>query len=155
MREALEKIGFDPKERKNVRLIRPSDIMKIQPSVIASCFVKHLFSWGDCPPLRWATNNTKLVRSGKAEGTDTGNFYYAKIEGKSRKTDPFMALVASMAIEDSIVQIPDTLPSLDVIVGCGVWNSIKSSLLVNKVMHLLNSSGTKLTRLSSSNDRAL
>ena len=116
MREALEKIGFDPKERKNVRLIRPSDIMKIQP-VIASCFLNHLFAWGDYPPLRWATNNTKLVRSGKAEGTDTGNYYYAKIEGKSRKTDPFMALVASMAIEDSIVQIPDNLPSLDVIVG--------------------------------------
>ena len=30
---------------------------------------------------------------------DTGNYIYAKIEGKSRKTDPFMALVASMVIE--------------------------------------------------------
>lgn len=30
---------------------------------------------------------------------DTGNFIYAKIEAKSRKTDPFMALVASMTIE--------------------------------------------------------
>lgn len=101
MKNALDKIGFDPKERKNLYLVRPSDIMKIQP-VIDSCFNKQLFAWGDNPPLRWATNNTKLVRSGKKDGTDTGNYYYAKIEGKSRKTDPFMALVHSMVIEDAL-----------------------------------------------------
>ena len=44
-------------------------------------------------------NNTKRVRSSKKAGVDTGNYIYAKIEGKSRKTDPFMALVASMVIE--------------------------------------------------------
>lgn len=101
MKDALEKIGFDPKERKNVCLVRPSDIMKVQP-VIESCFNKQLFTWGDNPALRWATNNTKRVRSGKKEGTDTGNFYFAKIEGKSRKTDPFIALVASMVVEDEL-----------------------------------------------------
>lgn len=117
LREALEKIGFDPKERKNVTLIRPSDIMKIQP-VINSLFVNHLLTWGDCRPLRWATNNTKLVRAGKAAGTDTGNFYYAKIEAKSRKTDPFMAFVAAMIGEDAIrAAIPDNMPALDVIIG--------------------------------------
>jgi phage terminase large subunit-like protein len=79
MKDALEKIGFDAKERKNVYLVHPSDIMKVQP-IIDSCFNKHRFTWGDNPALRWATNNTKLVRSGKKEGTDTGNFYYAKIE---------------------------------------------------------------------------
>ena len=47
-------------------------------------------------------NNTKRVRSGRATGTDTGNYYYAKIEAKSRKTDPFMALVASMVIEPAL-----------------------------------------------------
>lgn len=31
---------------------------------------------------------------------DTGNFVYSKIEAKSRKTDPFMALVASMTVEN-------------------------------------------------------
>ena len=101
MKDALEKIGFDAKERKNVYLVRPSDIMKVQP-VIDSRFNKQLFSRGDNPALRWATNNTKLVRSGKKEGTDTGNFYYAKIEAKSRKTDPFLALVHSMVIEDEL-----------------------------------------------------
>jgi phage terminase large subunit-like protein len=75
--------------------------MKVQP-VIDSCFNKQLFTWGDNPALRWATNNTKRVRSGKKEGTDTGNFYYAKIEAKSRKTDPFIALVASMVVEDEL-----------------------------------------------------
>ena len=49
--------------------------------------------------LRWAVNNTKRVRASRKVGVDTGNFIYAKIEAKSRKTDPFMALVASMVIE--------------------------------------------------------
>ncbi len=96
-------IGFDAKENKNLVLIRPSDIMKTVP-VIDSAFSNGYFHWGDNPVLRWAANNTKKVRSGRAEGTDTGNYYYAKIEGKSRKTDPFMALVASMVIEDEIEQ---------------------------------------------------
>jgi phage terminase large subunit-like protein len=116
MKDALEKIGFDPKERKNLYLVRPSDIMKIQP-VIDSCFNKRLFVWGDNAPLRWATNNTKLVRSGKKEGTDTGNFYYAKIEGKSRKTDPFMALVAAMTIENELGDGGGTFEDLPVILG--------------------------------------
>lgn len=115
MKKALERIGFDASQRKNVYLIRPSDIMKVQP-VIGSCFNKQLFTWGDTPSLRWATNNTKLVRSGKKEGTDTGNFYYAKIEAKSRKTDPFMALAASMVIEGDIQDaIPEDFPDLGVI----------------------------------------
>jgi len=115
MKDALEKIGFS-KDRENLYLVRPSDIMKIQP-VIDSCFNKQLFVWGDNAPLRWATNNTKLVRSGKKEGTDTGNYYYAKIEGKSRKTDPFMALVASMVVEDRLDDGQSTYDDLPVITG--------------------------------------
>ncbi|KJF26067.1 terminase large subunit domain-containing protein [Clostridium aceticum] len=96
---SLKKIGFDAAEYKNVKLVRPSDIMRTQP-VIERCFLKQYFVWGNEPPLRWATNNTKVLASGKKQGTDTGNFYYGKIEAKSRKTDPFMALVHSMVIED-------------------------------------------------------
>lgn len=110
MRDALLKIGFAP-EFKNLYLVRPSDIMKMQP-VINSCFNNGYFTWGDCPPLRWATNNTKLIRAGRKEGTDTGNMYFGKIEAKSRKTDPFMSLVASMSIEDALgyggaAELPD------------------------------------------------
>jgi len=94
---SMKQIGFDP-ERKNVKLVRPSDIMKVEP-VIQECFNRGLFTWGDVPPLRWAVNNTKRVRASRTIGVDTGNFIYAKIEAKSRKTDPFMALVASMTIE--------------------------------------------------------
>lgn len=96
--ESFKKIGFDPKERKNVKLVRPNDIMTVEP-VIQECFNRGLFTWGNVPHLRWAVNNTKRVHSSRNIGSDTGNFYYAKIEGKSRKTDPFMALVASMVIE--------------------------------------------------------
>lgn len=95
---SMKKIGFDPENRKNVKLVRPSDIMKVEP-VIQECFNRGLFTWGDVPHLRWAVNNTKRVRASRTAGAETGNFYYAKIEAKSRKTDPFMALVASMTIE--------------------------------------------------------
>ncbi len=101
MKHALRSIGVDNKDFNNLKLVQPSDIMKVQP-VIDSQFAKRVVIWGDQPHLRWATNNTKLVRAGKKFGTDTGNFYYAKIEGKSRKTDPFMALVASVVVEDEL-----------------------------------------------------
>ena len=115
--DAMRKIGFDPENKKNVKLVRPSDIMKVDP-VIQECFKRHLFTWGDVPQLRWAVNNTKRVRASRAQGSDTGNFYYAKIEGKSRKTDPFMALVASMTIEPLLgtgAMMPEKLPPVVVL----------------------------------------
>lgn len=96
--ESLRKIGFDAQDKSRVKLVRPSDIMQVEP-VIQNCFDRELFTWGDNPCLRWAVNNTKRVRSSRSLGVDTGNFIYAKIEAKSRKTDPFMALVASMVVE--------------------------------------------------------
>ena len=104
---ALNEIGFDPKDKKNLKLVRPSDVMRVAP-VIDSCFATQYFNWGDAPELRWATNNTKLIRYGRKIGSsgdaDVGNYVYGKIEAKSRKTDPFMALVAAMTIEDKIIE---------------------------------------------------
>lgn len=96
--ESMRAIGFDAADKSRVKLVRPSDIMQVEP-VIQECFDRELFCWGNNPCLRWAVNNTKRVRSSRKLGVDTGNFIYAKIEAKSRKTDPFMALVASMTIE--------------------------------------------------------
>ena len=96
--ESLKRIGFDAADKTRVKLVRPSDIMQVEP-VIQECFDRGLFHWGDNPCLRWAVNNTKRVVSSRKIGVDTGNFVYAKIEAKSRKTDPFLALVASMVIE--------------------------------------------------------
>lgn len=113
--QQLKTIGYDAKAYKNLKLVRPSDIMKVVP-VIDSCFANDYFSWDDNPVLRWATNNTKLVRygrnTGKDDDMDIGNFVYAKIEAKARKTDPFMALVASMTVEGDIpytqnIKLPD------------------------------------------------
>lgn len=112
----LKKIGFDANEKKNVKLVRPNDIYKVQ-TVIDSCFTRHQFVWGDYPPLRWAVNNTKLLPAGKKDGTQTGNFYYGKIEPKSRKTDPFMALVHSMVIEDELVTSEGSYDDIPVISG--------------------------------------
>ena len=67
--------------------------------VILTCFDRGLLAWGDNPCLRWAVIYTKRVRSSRKIGSDTGKFYYANIEAKSRKSDPVLALVASMAIE--------------------------------------------------------
>lgn len=114
--KALKTAGFDSKERKNIKLVRPSDIMKVQP-VIESCFTNHYFVWGDNPLLRWATNNTKLISVGKKQGEDKGNYVYGKIEGKSRKTDPFMALVHSMCIEEELGDGNSSFDDLPVITG--------------------------------------
>lgn len=115
LKKFLDDEGFDPKDKKNLYLVRKSDIMKVHP-VIESSFNRQLFTWGDNPALRWATNNTKLVRSSRNIGSDTGNFYYAKIEAKSRKTDPFMALVASMVIESELETSEGTFDDVPVIV---------------------------------------
>lgn len=96
--ESMRRIGFDAADKRRVKLVRPSDIMQVDP-VIQDCFDRELFHWGNNPCLRWSVNNTKRVRSSRSAGADTGNFYYAKIEAKSRKTDPFMALAASMVVE--------------------------------------------------------
>lgn len=99
--DAMIKIGFDARDKNRVKLVKTTDIMQIEP-LIQECFDRGYFWWGNNPCLRWAVNNTKRVRSSKKIGSDTGNFYYAKIEAKSRKTDPFMALVASMTIESEL-----------------------------------------------------
>ena len=97
--EAMKEIGFDANDKTRVKLVRPSDIMAVEPT-IQECFNRQTFVWGDNPCLRWAVNNTKRLRRGKKDGTDTGNWYYGKIEAKSRKTDPFMALAANMTVEN-------------------------------------------------------
>lgn len=111
---SLKKIGFDANNKNRVHLLKPSDIMKTDP-IIQNCFDRNLFTWGNNPCLRWAVNNTKRIRSSRNIGSDTGNFYYAKIEAKSRKTDPFMALVASMAIEDCLGTGVVSMPSIGAI----------------------------------------
>lgn len=93
---ALNSIGFDAIEKKNIILVRPNDIMKIAP-VINSVFVNHNFVWGDSPIMRWYTNNTKKVTDNR-----TGNMTYSKIEPNYRKTDGFMAMVNAMVISAEI-----------------------------------------------------
>ena len=104
MADALAKIGFH-KDNKNLVIVKEYDKMRIQP-VVDHCFLHGYFVWGDNPVLRWATNNTKLIPYGRGEGADKGSFVYAKIEAKSRKTDPFMALVHSMVEEAKLKERP-------------------------------------------------
>lgn len=94
MTRELREINFDAKE-KQVKLVRPSDVMRIQPK-IASIFSNKQLAVGDDPLFRWFTNNTKL------EPAPNNNFKYGKIEPKSRKTDGFMAFVAAMCVEDEL-----------------------------------------------------
>lgn len=97
---ALEAIGYNARDRTQVKLVRPSDIMLVQGK-IDSLFVRGNIVWGDDPLMRWYTNNTKL------EPAPNNNFKYGKIEGKSRKTDGFMAFVHAMTAEDAI---PEDVP---------------------------------------------
>lgn len=91
---AFKQIGFDAFEYKNIKLVRPSDIMKVAP-IINSIFINHNFIWGDIPIMRWYTNNTKKIES-------NGNITYGKIEANYRKTDGFMAMVNGVIIADEI-----------------------------------------------------
>lgn len=100
LKSALMKIGFST-EKGNVKTVSQMDILRIVP-IIDHCFVNGYFIWGDNPVLRWGTNNTKTIRYGRNVGADKGSFVYAKIEARSRKTDPFMALVASMVVEEEV-----------------------------------------------------
>nr|DAE01427.1 MAG TPA: Large Terminase [Siphoviridae sp. ctQtc11] len=103
----LKKIGFDAKDKKRVKLVRPSDIMKIYPS-IDSWFMNKIIVWGDDPFMRWCTNNAKVVPMGK------DNFVYDKQEPKSRKTDGFMAFVAAATCDEELIEYVE-MPPLDVI----------------------------------------
>lgn len=100
----LAKIGFT-KDRKNVKFVRLTDVAKAVP-VIESAFLNKTFVWGDNPVLRWATNNTKVVpfRTRNTSDGDLGSFIYAKIEHRSRKTDPFMSLVHAMTCDAELME---------------------------------------------------
>lgn len=91
--------GFDAND-KSIKLVRPSDIMLAVPK-INSMFVGGNLIVGDDPLFRWATNNTKL------EPAPNNNFKYGKIEPKSRKTDPFMAFVAAVTVEEELPDIQE------------------------------------------------
>ena len=86
MSGSLKKIGFDANDKSRVKLVRPSDIMTVDP-IIQECFNRDRFVWGDNPPLRWAVDNTQRVRSGvkNKTGVDTGNYVYSKIRAKEPK----------------------------------------------------------------------
>lgn len=96
VKDALKEIGFTP-EKKNIKLVRPSDKIKVSIT-IGHVFAKQLLSWGVSKIMRWYTWNVKEVVDKK------GNAVYEKQEEKARKTDGFFAYVAAMTIEDKIKQ---------------------------------------------------
>lgn len=98
MKKSFERLGFDSdkKGRNNLKLLRPSDMIKVVP-VIDSYFNNHNIIFGDNPLMRWYTNNVML----KAERS--GEFSYGKQEPKSRKTDGFMAFAAAMTQLDELI----------------------------------------------------
>lgn len=101
IKEALLVYGFSAdKPYNNVKLIRPSDQMRNIP-LITSKFVNHRYAFGDDPCLRWQINNAKTVVS------PAGNITYGKIEPKSRKTDEWMAVVASQCCSEVLNQYKD------------------------------------------------
>lgn len=106
---ALKQIGFDAYEKKNVKLIRSSDLMKNYVS-LNSIFVKHNLSVGDNPYFRWNVNNTKKVTDNR------GNVTYGKIEPRYRKNDAFMSFAAAQCIEDELPEVVSAYEVLDTII---------------------------------------
>lgn len=103
VRRALEENGFIWDKRDgNIQLLRPSNEMQTAPT-ITSKFVTQAFAWGDNPLMRWAAWNSKM------EISKAGNVTYGKIEPKSRKTDPFKALVAA----ECVAEVLDNGPAFE------------------------------------------
>lgn len=94
MNFTFKEIGFDAFEKKNIKLVRPSDIMKAAP-IINSTFVNQNLCWGNSPIMNWNTNNTKKI-------INNGNITYGKIEENYRKTDTFMSMVNAFTIVEDI-----------------------------------------------------
>ena len=70
-------------------------------------FINHKIVFGDCPIMRWYTNNAKKVSKGI-------NYEYGKQEEHYRKTDGFMAFVAAATIKDEIKEKvkPPKIPTM-------------------------------------------
>lgn len=98
LKRSLINAGFDAEKdgHNNIKLIRPSDIMRVAPTIL-SRFNNKSIVWGENNSLmNWYVNNAKTL-------TDTkGNITFGKIEYKSRKTDGFMALVHAACRMDEI-----------------------------------------------------
>lgn len=111
------KIGFDAKEAKNIKLVTPSDIIQVVPSIDHQ-FATQQIAWGDNMLMRWAVNNTKKVKVLGVAKQDKGNYTYGKIEPKSRKTDPFMAYVAASTLDHELDDVQGSaFDDLPVITG--------------------------------------
>lgn len=95
LNSAFKKIGFDAFEKKNIKLIRPSDIMKISLKV-NSVFINHKLRVGDNRYFCWNVNNAKTCKDAR------DNTYYGKIEPHYRKTDAFMAFVNSLCLDEDL-----------------------------------------------------
>lgn len=104
---ALKNIGFN-RDNKNLKLVRPSDIMQVYTK-ISSVFNQGKITWGDDALMRWYTNNTKSVPA------KNNNFVYGKIEPKSRKNDGFMAYVSAMTIEEDLQEYVGPVKFMNVI----------------------------------------
>lgn len=102
MKRALSEAGFDTADGR-VKVIRPSDIMRIQP-VVRSAFANRSIAWGDSALMRWSANNAKLVPA------PHDNWTYGKIDPRKRKTDAFLALVAAFTGFD-VVETSSQQPS--------------------------------------------
>lgn len=106
---ALKQIGYDAFEAKNVKLIRPSDLIK-NFVALNSIFVNHNLSVGDNPYFRWNVNNTKKITDAR------GNVTYGKIDPRFRKNDAFMAFAAAQCIEDELPEIVGEYEALEPII---------------------------------------
>lgn len=91
LKKPLMKLGYDcdKKGQNNLKMVRPSDIMQIAPTV-TRLFANNKIVWGENPLMRWYTNNVCVKYDKKS------NMFFEKIEPKSRKTDGFYAFLHAL-----------------------------------------------------------
>lgn len=101
MKKELDRLGFESGKDSNLKLVRPSDIMQIVPTVCSLLENGNLIC-GNNPAFRWCVQNMK-----KVPGDKRGNEIFEKIEPKSRKTDLFQCFVAGATLLDSLPEEDD------------------------------------------------
>lgn len=102
LKRELERIGFVAGKEGNIKLVKGRDIMQIAPTLIAQ-FARQRIAFGNNPLMRWYIGNAKQCLDSR------GNITFGKIEPKTRKTDGFMAAVASVTLLDQLEEARDSV----------------------------------------------
>lgn len=79
-------------------LVRQTDIITAVP-VIEHYFIQQTLYWGDSPPMRWAANNTKVIKYGKNQEPTKARLFMQKSRARDEKQTRFLLSLPQCAVK--------------------------------------------------------